>query len=384
MRNWLGEIDALLGEIDRNVRGAVRSVRSVFDDGPYQVLAYRGYGTTSTACIHGRAQENNGPGPSTDADSALENLMNTVRRGNSRPLAFAELAVRYGGTGTALQGDDEGFFSGRLDLAAPMAPGAEWVDYEVELLAPARSGVDRPTATGSVLVPPPTARFGVISDLDDTIIQSRVSNFLLAARGIILGNARTRLPFPGVAAFYHALRNGVGGSEQNPIFYVSSSPWNLYDVVTEFMELRNVPRGPVLLRDWDIAFGALSSTRHFDHKGAAIRSIMTMYPALPFILLGDTSQHDPEIYRQVVAEFAGRVLAIYIRDVNQDVERSAAVKMLAEEVEAAHSTLVLADDTIGAAMHAVERGWIRADALASVREEKREDEADGVSPSGLA
>jgi phosphatidate phosphatase APP1 len=374
MKDWLGEIDSLLGELDKNVRGAVRSVRSAFDDGPFEVLAYRGYGNARHAYVHGRAQENRGVGPSTDADSALANLLNTYRRGNSHPLPFAELAVGYAKATTAMKADDEGFFSGRIDLASPFTTDAEWNEYQADLLSPARPGLDRARGVGEILVPSPSARFGVISDIDDTVIQSRVSNFLQAARTIILGNAHTRLPFPGVPAFYEALRNGASGDEKNPIFYVSSSPWNIYDVITEFIDLRKIPRGPVLLRDWDIGFGALSSTRHFDHKGVAIRNIMQLYPNLPFILLGDSGQHDPEIYRQIVSEFPDRVQAIYIRDVSRDAGRSLAIKTLADEVHAARSTLVLAEDTISAATHAVEQGWIHADALPHVREEKRADE----------
>jgi phosphatidate phosphatase APP1 len=140
------------------------------------------------------------------------------------------------------------------------------------------------------------------------------------------------------------------------------------------MELQNIPKGPIILRDWDIDFGALSGARHFDHKGLAIRSILGLYPSLPFVLIGDSSQHDPEIYRQVVAEFPGRIQAIYIRDVIRSAERSSSIKKLADEIVVASSVLVLSDDTVGAARHAVERGWIDAKALPEIGEEKRADE----------
>ena len=375
MRNWIGEIDSLLGELDKNVRGVARAVRSAFGDGPFEVLAYRGYGNGRYAHVHGRAQENRGVGPSSSDDSTLQNLFNTYRRADSNPLSFARVAVEHAGATSAMKADEEGFFGGRLDLPAPVAESdSEWFEYHVDLLEPVRPGVDRARVTGEILVPPSSARFGVISDIDDTVIQSRVSNFLQAARTVILGNARTRLPFPGVAAFYQALRNGASGDEKNPIFYVSSSPWNIYDVIAEFMDLQEIPRGPILLRDWDIGLGALSSNRHFDHKGLAIRTIMQLYPELPFILIGDTSQHDPEIYRQIVSEFPNRIRAIYIRDVTRNEERSSSVKKLADEVLAAQSTLVLAEDTLGAAKHAVEQGWISKDALPHVQEEKKADE----------
>ncbi|CAN5920916.1 App1 family protein [soil metagenome] len=374
MRNWLGEIDSLLGEVDRSVRGVARAVRSAFDDGPLEVLTYRGFGDARHAHVYGRAQENRGVGKSTEADSVVENLMNTYRRVDSHPLAFAELAVGFGGVTQAVKADDEGFFSSRINLPTAVEVDGEWAEYSVDLLSPARPGVDRPRCKGEVLIPPACARFAIVSDIDDTVIQSRVSNFLLAARSVILGNARTRLPFPGVAAFYEALRNGRGGSEKNPVFYVSSSPWNIYDVITEFMDLQRIPRGPVLLRDWDISFGALSSHRHFEHKGAAIRNIMRFYPQLPFILIGDSGQHDPEIYRQIVQEFPNRVKAIYIRDVSSNPERSSEIGTLAAEVAASSCELVLVEDTYAAAKHAAAQGWISESALPMVKEEKRADD----------
>jgi phosphatidate phosphatase APP1 len=225
-----------------------------------------------------------------------------------------------------------------------------------------------------VLVPEARPEYLVISDMDDTVLQSKVTSFLLAVRTLLLENARTRLPFPGVAAFYRALQAGTSSTSRNPIFYVSSSPWNIYDVITDFMDIQKIPKGPLILRDWDINLSALSSSRHFDHKTIAIKNLMGLYPSMKFILIGDTSQHDPEIYRQIVAEFPERVLCIYIRDVNRNAERKASVDKLAQEVVAAGSTLVLAEDTLGAAKHAVEQGWIRQDALAGVHDEKKADE----------
>jgi phosphatidate phosphatase APP1 len=211
--------------------------------------------------------------------------------------------------------------------------------------------------------------------MDDTVLQSHVTSIVQAFRTVLLGNARTRLPFPGVAAFYRALHAGASGTEQNPIFYVSSSPWNLYDLLVDFFDHQGIPAGPLTLRDWDFDRSALGSGRLHRFKDAAIREIMGVFPELPVILLGDSSQQDPEIYRDVVREFPERVLAIYIRDVKRTPERHAAITSLVAEVEASRSVLVLADDSMAAARHAAEKGFIKADALASIGGEKRMDEA---------
>jgi phosphatidate phosphatase APP1 len=190
----------------------------------------------------------------------------------------------------------------------------------------------------------------------------------------MLGNARTRLPFPGVAAFYQALEQGGDGARLNPIFYVSSSPWNIHDIIADFMDIQRIPRGPINLRDWDIVLSALTSSRLGNFKEPVIRELLELYPTLPFILIGDNSQKDPEIYRKIIGEFPGRILAIYIRNVDANPERSASVQALAKEVLAAGSTLVLADDTYAAAQHAAEQGWITKESLPAVKEEKKADE----------
>lgn len=371
MSEWSLEIEYLARKLGLGAANAVRAIRSAIDDAPFEIVPYKGYGNSVQAHVYGRVVKRTGVTPSADGDSVLKNLLNTYRRADADPLAAAKVNVTFGGATTAMTADDEGFFGGWLKSEAPEGKN-EWHEYHAEL--DKQPGGEAIKASSGILVPPLSARIAVISDIDDTVIQSRVSNFVQAARTVMLGNARTRLPFHGVAAFYRALRDGGSGSENNPVFYVSSSPWNLYDLITEFMELQNIPKGPLLLRDWDISFNALSSARHFEHKSVAIRNVIQLYPDLKFVLIGDTSQHDPEIYRQIVAEFPERVTAIYIRDVTRREDRSSSIQRLAEEVRESASTLVLAEDTLGAALHAVEHGLIAADAVSEIGEEKRVDE----------
>jgi phosphatidate phosphatase APP1 len=162
------------------------------------------------------------------------------------------------------------------------------------------------------------------------------------------------------------------------VFYVSSSPWNLYEVIAEFLEAQRIPAGPLLLRDWDLGPSLL---RNAAYKSGVIREILSTYPSLPFILIGDSAQEDPEIYADVVGTHPGRILAVYIRNVRQHPENSPAIRALAQRVSAAGSTLVLADDTLAAARHAAAHGWIREEALPDIKGEKREDEGGGTKES---
>jgi phosphatidate phosphatase APP1 len=280
----------------------------------------------------------------------------------------ARLAAATEGRHAEIVADDEGFLRHWLSAGESLsAPG--WHTVALDLADPPNGQQVR--ATAQVLTPAPTATFGVVSDMDDTVLQSEVTSFLRAARMVLLENALTRLPFPGVAAFYRALERGATGAEANPIFYVSSSPWNLYDVIDGFLEAQRIPVGPLLLRDWDL--GRLTE-RHAQHKGAVIREILDTYPELPFLLVGDSGQEDPEIYTELVREYPGRVHAVYIRNVSATAERSERIRALAREVTEAGSTLVLADDTVAVARHAAMHGWIASGALDEIGGAKRDDE----------
>ena len=128
--------------------------------------------------------------------------------------------------------------------------------------------------------------------------------------------------------------------------------------------------GPVLLRDWDL--GSVL-TNHKDHKSAIIREILNTYPWMKFILVGDSSQEDPEIYSAIVAEYPQRILAVYIRDVSKNPLRVQAINTLAEQVRLSECELVLAEDTLALATHAAAKGWIDPVRLADIREEKKKD-----------
>ena len=324
--------------------------------------------------VHGRVIESRNIAAPTERDSLLRNLVNTYKRIDSDPLPRARVHVRFGDHAREVVADEEGFFREWFDFESPLEGDDLWREADVRLQAPVREGSPEIAGKAPIRVAIGTETFGVISDLDDTVIQSRITSFLQAVRTVMLGNARTRLPFPGVAAFYQALERGGDGARRNPIFYVSSSPWNIHDVIADFMEIQRIPPGPIHLRDWDVDLDALTSNRLKRHKEPIIREILELYPSLPFILIGDDSQKDPEIYRSIIDQFPGRILAIYIRNVRAEPARSTAVQALAKEVLAAGSTLILADDTFAAAKHAAEQGWIEESALESVHEEKRADE----------
>lgn len=296
---------------------------------PVEVIPYLGYGTPGTLFLRGRVMEGRGITRADARDTVRRNLRNTARRFTNTETPGARVRARFGEREAVATADEKGFFEVRFELAQPLEEKTSWHPVDLELLWPKARGQGETRATGYVLVAS-GARVGVISDLDDTIVKSRATDLLKMVWIILVNNARTRLPFEGVADFYKALQGGTDGREFNPVFYVSSSPWNLYDLFVDFLDLNGVPAGPLFFKRWSLA----TVGRNSAHKIEAIRTLLSTYPDLPFVLIGDSGQGDLDIYRQAAREHPGRIRAVYIREVNpgETEERAAEVYAIAEEL----------------------------------------------------
>jgi phosphatidate phosphatase APP1 len=268
--------------------------------------------------------------------------------------------------------DDEGYFAVRIAHGFP-STFDPWREVQLELVTGGIRGQLPANTTGEVLIPPIDAETGIISDIDDTVMETGAANILRMIRITFFNNAHTRLPFEGVAAFYRALERGPTLTCHNPVFYVSSGPWNLYDMISDFFAVQSMPLGPILLQDFGVDREKFIKVAHRAHKLEQIERIMRLYPRMRFVLIGDSGQHDPEIYEQVVADLPGRVVAIYIREVTSG-KRSAEVEQIRRRLEAEGIPMILSPDTEAAAEHAVSSGLISPDSLADIRAEKAKDQ----------
>ncbi len=360
------------------VRAAARRMRRhAAGDGAAIIVPYMGYGTADCLTLRGRVLKDEGFQPPDPAHSGLRNLVELYKRLGSDEVPGAVLRASFGGIEQDIVADDSGYFHAALKLPQPLAGG--WHAVRLTLQDPKPRSGPPAEAEARVLVPPAAARFGVISDIDDTVLWSNVTSKLRMLKMLAMSNAHTRKPFKGVTAFYRALQRGAEGDAGNPLFYVSSSPWHLYTPLVDFLESQSLPLGPLLLKELGVRslFGAGS---HMDHKLTHIAQILETYPHLPFVLIGDSGQQDPEIYREVVRRYPQRIRAIYIRSVDPDPARIEAIDRLAEEVNDSGTQLVLSLDSEFAAAHAAGAGLIAAAAVADVRADKRGDQAAPALP----
>lgn len=357
--HWLSTSKLWLGR----KLGLIRSV---------MIMPYQGFGNGKELFFLGRVLKDRGISIPKLEDSQWRNFKRMYKRFMTWEIPEARVKASFNGITTSATTDEEGYFEFRIELSQPVRGDDRWQKIRLVLDNEVIKNQQPPVAYSYVFIPSDKVEFGVISDIDDTIVPTGATRVWEMLKTTFLGNAQTRVPFPGVAAFYQALSKGLVGRENNPFFYVSSSPWNLYDFLLELMNIHNLPQGPLMLRDIGLSREHFFAGSQTEHKLVQIERIFDIYPDIPFILIGDSGQHDADIYLQVIRDFPGRVKMVYIRDVDPSSHKK--VQKMAEEIRWLGVEMMLVSDTLEAARHAVSKGWILEEDIAHIGKEKEEDE----------
>ena len=327
-------------------------------------VPYRGFGTGGKIWLRGSVVEQDTLEKPAIRGGLIEDLSITLQRFLAAEIMDATVTVRYGDAEVTCTTDSDGFFFAELD--APTREG--WQEATVTLVDfPGRT---QPVVSvpGEFLVPRSDARLGIISDIDDTVIRTGISAPLQNIRTVVESDPEARVAFPGLAPLYRALQREGGDEGVNPIFYVSSGSWKLYDLIVRFKDLNGIPRGPMFMDDWGLDETRWFKSSHGAHKTETIDRIMATYPRLDFILVGDSGQHDAEIYIKAMHDHGERIKAIWIRDVSDDA-RDMQVREILEEGRAAGVAVFAEANLSDAAIDAAAKGWITPADLDAVRAE---------------
>ncbi|MGF1522270.1 MAG: App1 family protein [Leptolyngbyaceae cyanobacterium] len=358
MKDWLRTLSQVTSSIDRCVdktRGQVAQALGIED--PINILPYWGYGTPRNLLVKGRVLQDEGIKLKEEDPSLLENIWNMYKRFATDEIPDACIRVSIGELHREVTTNKEGFFELEFQVEQDLEEDKLWQPVDLSLLHPQTPGKDT-LSQAEVMVVREGARFGVISDIDDTIVHTAATDLLKMIRIVYLGSAESRRPFDGVAEFYQALQRGKE-QESNPIFYVSSSAWNMYDVFARFMVLNGIPKGPLFLKDIEFDLEKLLSFKHEVHKLEQIQPIFDRFSQLPFILIGDSGQKDAEIYVNLAKQYPNRILGILIRDVvPNNTKRQQELKELAATIAPTNTQFLLFQETQEAIAYAAQEGWI--------------------------
>jgi phosphatidate phosphatase APP1 len=171
------------------------------------------------------------------------------------------------------------------------------------------SAEDAAPVEAPIRVVDPAVRFGVVSDVDDTVMVTALPRPLLAAWNTFVLDEHARMAVPGMAVLYERLATAHPGA---PVLYLSTGAWNVAPTLTRFLGRHLYPAGPLLLTDW-----GPTPDRWFrsgrEHKRATLARLAREFPDIRWLLIGDDGQHDEEIYAEFAAAHPDNVAAVAIR-----------------------------------------------------------------------
>lgn len=288
-----------------------------------------------------------------EGQSRFRTFYNNIKRFNSDEVPNASLKITVLKQVFEVVSDKEGYYAleGTLNESTQAALNNHtWISYLVEAVD------NKVREVGKILVPAKNKGFGLISDVDDTVLQtfatSRLRLKMLYATFFL--TPYKRLPMEGIQEVYQQMGGNTRSGLQNPIFYVSNSPWNIYDSILTFLRIKKFPQGPIFLRDYGRHMLKKKEEKDI-HKLRTIQHIMEMYPNLPFLMLGDTASEDADFYLKFADKFPGRVKAIYIRHTKDTSNARRVAKMIQNRPDV---NIVLVKNSREILVHAKEHGFI--------------------------
>ncbi len=276
----------------------------------FDLKLYRGYLNDQELVVFGHVFRSWAPDKYRIDRRGIKHALSIMHMFNIKPISNIRVKLEFQDITVETKTLDDGYFRFNIPFNKILACG--WHDYTVTC----SFGEFGIVEIGEILKPF-ESKYGIISDIDDTFLISYSGNFFKKLYVMLLKNINKRKIFEDAAPHYKALSSYGQENEHafNSFFYVSSSEWNLYDFIVEFAKRHDLPKAVIKLKKIKTGISDFLMTGRggHDHKFEKIKDIISFYPNLKYVLIGDDSQKDPYIYERICKIFPLNVKAVYIR-----------------------------------------------------------------------
>lgn len=213
----------------------------------------------------------------------------------------ARVTVTAGGAVHEVLADRGGVVDLRIDVS--LAPGWHDIHISAEGSAP---------VLAPVFIVDPKVRFGLVSDIDDTVMVTALPRPFLAAWNTFVLNEHARRPVPGMAVLYERIMRTHPGA---PVVYLSTGAWNVAPTLNRFLERNLYPQGALLLTDWGPTHDRWFRSGR-EHKRTSLERLASEFPKVRWLLVGDDGQHDETLYGDFEREHPDNVAGVAIRQLS--------------------------------------------------------------------
>jgi len=261
-----------------------------------------GFAAPTGGLLVGRVHAGVHPSSPLPGETALRRVEETFESLEANPLSDVPLNVTVGGRSfSGIRTNDRGY----LDLSPLVGFAPPAVAVHLEL---ADAGYRADPLDEDLLVYDAEPGLAVLSDIDDTLLDSDVTHKAQMVKNAMLRSTWELRDFPDAARVVSAMAAG------RPIFYVSGSPWGFRRRIGDFFQRQGFPRGPFLLK----RFSSEPLLDQIAYKWQHISRVVDSLPNKRWLLLGDSGEKDPEIYASLREKRPDRVESIYIHLVTSE------------------------------------------------------------------
>lgn len=284
-------------------------------ENPLEIRLFRSYGHEKLVHLSGRIVRPEEEPPVSADDSKWTNFWRNLQELSVNEVSGVKVRFKLNGHSLTLSSDDEGMLTLSTATFGELTPGEHELTAE---LVPGQEYSAPPAHTTITIHSRTDTSPSLVSDIDDTLVKTQVSDKLQAMKNFLLDNSLSSDLIPGTSELYQALEQNFDGKVDGDIFYLSGSPLNFADRIYQLLDTHAYPTGAVTLKKWGFGPNDDNPIQQNDYKQKALRKLLLTYPHKPFYFFGDSGEHDPEIYREIAAEFPDQVKGIFINNVTAE------------------------------------------------------------------
>ncbi len=314
---------------------------------------YRGYVNENHLVVFGHVFRSWAPDKYRLDRKGIRHAFSIIHMFRIRPLGNVKVKLVFHGTEVRTKTMEDGYF--RFDIPFTNKLESGWHPYQVVCELEPFGIIEQ-----GELLKPYRGRLGIISDIDDTFLISHSTSLFRKIYVMLLRNINKRKIYQDVVRHYQALSVAGQNSREasNSFFFVSSSEWNLYDFIQQFAGIHELPKAVIKLKRIKTGIRDFMFTGRgdHDHKFVKIKDIISFYPDLEYVLLGDDSQADPEIYEKICKVFPKNIRAVYIRQTGKNEKKKA--RKIMQNIDSLGVSTFYFNDSIQAISHSRQVGVI--------------------------
>jgi len=261
------------------------------------------YGNPHEIIVEGRILEERRFRPSSLMDSWLVNGWRKLKQLINDEIETTPITLTIEEEQYHTISDDEGYF--RFQIHNPHAP---WKPHQNIMLHLDEYNV---TIHASAFIVEASIEVGIISDFDDTVIISGVTNTLDLIKNLLFKNYKQRTLVKEVR---DKILQITQAHPKTPLFFVTGSPRQLYGSIHDFLNHHHFPKRTLITKK---AHGA-NPDPLFDqlrYKLEKIEELIRLYPHIQWICFGDSGEKDAKVYKTLHQKYPQKIRAIYIREV---------------------------------------------------------------------